>query len=84
MRVSNSLGQVTRTFLQMFGAERIGETREINVDDCIKTLAIPRRRIYDVVNIIESFGMIKRTRKNEYEIKCPFYIRDLIREIEVS
>ena len=52
--------------------------------DCIKELGIGRRRIYDIINIVESFGMVKRLRKNEYSIKCPLHIKNIVEDIEVS
>ena len=56
----------------------------INVDNCIKKLNINRRRIYDIINILESFQLIKRLKKNEYEIRSAMCIYDIIVDIEVS
>ena len=50
----------------------------INVEDCIHQLGIGRRRIYDIINILESFRMIHRVKKNEYEIKKATFIKDII------
>jgi E2F/DP family winged-helix DNA-binding domain len=30
-------------------------TTEVNVEDCVSALGVERRRMYDVVNILESF-----------------------------
>jgi transcription factor E2F7/8 len=56
----------------------------INIDHCIEELGIGRRRIYDIINILESFQMIKRLKKNEYEIKAIHFIKEMINDIEVS
>lgn len=57
-RSDKSLGEICRKFLKIFGAK--SETQEVNLDQCVQTLKIERRRIYDVVNILESFSVIKR------------------------
>lgn len=59
-------------------------TKVINVDDCISQLGLCRRRIYDIINILESFKIIKRLRKNEYEMKSAILIKHMIEQIEVS
>ena len=45
-------------------------------------MGISKRRIYDFINILESFQFIIRQRKNIYEIKPPSYIKDLIQKFE--
>lgn len=55
--------------MKVFGAKKIDTTETISVDKCIQELDIGRRRIYDIINILESFGLLTRLRKNEYSIK---------------
>jgi len=75
-----SLGENCRLFLKLFGAktEDKDKTEIIDIDDCIKTLKIERRRIYDIINILESFNLIRRLKKNKYEIKSPINIKYFI------
>ena len=83
-RLERSLGESCKKFLELFGAKNKEQCEYINVDDCIKKLNINRRRIYDIINILESFQMIKRLKKNEYEIRSAMCIYDIIVDIEVS
>lgn len=83
-RLERSLGESCKKFLELFGAKNKDKVEYINVDDCIKKLNINRRRIYDIINILESFQMIKRLKKNEYEIRSAMCIYDIIVDIEVS
>jgi hypothetical protein len=46
-------------------------------------LGIERRRIYDIVNILESFEMIQRIQKNVYILKPPEMIKKRIEGLEV-
>eukprot|EP00351_Strombidinopsis_sp_SopsisLIS2011_P003141 CAMPEP_0116871750 /NCGR_PEP_ID=MMETSP0463-20121206/2237_1 /TAXON_ID=181622 /ORGANISM="Strombidinopsis sp, Strain SopsisLIS2011" /LENGTH=61 /DNA_ID=CAMNT_0004510757 /DNA_START=549 /DNA_END=734 /DNA_ORIENTATION=- len=41
----------------------------INLEECVDKLGIERRRIYDVVNILEAFQLIKREAKNLYTLE---------------
>lgn len=53
-----SLGQICKRFLNTFGAKT--EERVVNLEDCVQFMKIERRRIYDIVNILESFQTIRR------------------------
>ena len=43
-------------FLNHFGAKN--DEKLVKLEDCVSELGIERRRIYDIVNILESFEMI--------------------------
>lgn len=62
-RKEKSLGELCRRFLYYYGIEGKGV---LYLDQCTKELGVERRRIYDIINILESFGVIRRRAKNEY------------------
>lgn len=65
-RKEKSLGELCRRFLYYYGIEGKGV---LYLDQCTKELGVERRRIYDIINILESFGVIRRRAKNEYHWK---------------
>jgi len=62
-RKEKSLGELCRRFLYYYGIEGNGV---LYLDQCTKELGVERRRIYDIINILESFSVIRRRAKNEY------------------
>jgi len=58
------LGELCRRFLHNYGIEGKGV---LLLDSCTKELGVERRRIYDIINILESFFVIRRRAKNEYQ-----------------
>jgi len=43
-----------------------GEQILVSLDQMAKTLCVERRRIYDIVNVLESVEILSRFRKNQY------------------
>ncbi|KAF2308648.1 hypothetical protein GH714_011705 [Hevea brasiliensis] len=54
---------VTMFFLRLYDS---GGVDSIGLDDAAARLGVERRRIYDVVNILESVGVVARKQKNRY------------------
>ena len=54
-RLENSLGELTRKFIQL-----IQEAPEQSVDlnEAAKVLGVQKRRIYDITNVLEGIGLI--------------------------
>lgn len=63
-RKEKSLGELCKRFLYLYG----GQGQDLlYLDQCTKELAVERRRIYDIINILESFNVIRRKAKNAYQ-----------------
>eukprot|EP00037_Helgoeca_nana_P014022 m.129857 g.129857 ORF g.129857 m.129857 type:complete len:560 (-) comp22350_c0_seq1:179-1858(-) len=62
-RKDKSLGLLSENFLKMFtGADHA----EICLDEVAKELGVERRRIYDIVNVLEGVEVVMRKEKNRY------------------
>lgn len=80
-RKEKSLGELCKRFLVLYGRE---QPDLLYLDSCTAELAVERRRIYDIINILESFFVIKRQAKNAYEWKGIHQIIESISQQIVS
>ncbi|XP_022751903.1 E2F transcription factor-like E2FF [Durio zibethinus] len=65
-RKEKSLGLLCSNFLALYNHDGV---QTIGLDDAASKLGVERRRIYDVVNILESIGVVARKGKNQYSWK---------------
>lgn len=63
-RKEKSLGELCKKFIYLYGSH---DYCIIALDECTQTLGVERRRIYDIINILESFNVLSRLAKNQYE-----------------
>ncbi|TNV86118.1 hypothetical protein FGO68_gene12197 [Halteria grandinella] len=75
-RKEKSLGELCRRFLGIYGSKF---RALLYLDQCTRELAVERRRIYDIINILESFQVINRQAKNAYQWKG---IHKIVKSIE--
>ncbi|KHN48628.1 E2F transcription factor-like E2FE [Glycine soja] len=62
-RKQKSLGLLCTNFLSLYDR---GSVHLIGLDDAAIRLGVERRRIYDIVNVLESIGLLSRKAKNQY------------------
>ncbi|KAJ3694662.1 hypothetical protein LUZ60_000039 [Juncus effusus] len=62
-RKSKSLSILCTNFMSLYNRDDVDA---IGLDDAAKRLGVERRRIYDIVNVLESVGVLARKGKNQY------------------
>ncbi|CAK9139182.1 unnamed protein product [Ilex paraguariensis] len=65
-RKEKSLGLLCSNFLKLYNHDGVDS---IGLDNAAIKLGVERRRIYDIVNILESVGVLVRKAKNQYSWK---------------
>lgn len=58
----NTLGGLATKFINLI---KKTSTKSINLNDVVKSLRVQKRRIYDITNVLEGVGLIKKSLKNK-------------------
>lgn len=80
-RKEKSLGELCKKFIYLYGSKNYCI---IALDECTYTLGVERRRIYDIINILESFNVLSRLAKNQYEWRGIYQIANSIQRMRQS
>ncbi|CAL1267887.1 unnamed protein product [Larinioides sclopetarius] len=63
-RYDTSLGQLTKKFLKLLSDATDGI---VNLNTACSLLAVPKRRLYDITNVLEGAGLIQKTSRNNIQ-----------------
>ena len=77
-RKDKSLGLLCDNFVKLFAA---GDAKAVELEEVAAKLSVGRRRIYDIVNVLESLDVVQKDRASAYTwlgmSKLPECVRDL-------
>ncbi|KAK2078001.1 hypothetical protein QBZ16_003869 [Prototheca wickerhamii] len=68
MQEDNSLSLLTRRFLALLSES---ETKSLDLNHACEVLAVQKRRIYDITNVLEGVGVLEKGAKNYVRFRSP-------------
>lgn len=60
-RKENGLVELTKKFIELL---KTAKEQTLDLNDAVITLKVQKRRIYDITNVLEGIGLIKKVSKN--------------------
>lgn len=62
-RAEHSLGELTRRFITII--KDSSPQLSVDLNEATELLGVPKRRIYDITNVLEGIGLIDKSSKNK-------------------
>jgi len=62
LRQENGLVELTKKFIQLI---KDAPEQCVDLNDAVDKLAVQKRRIYDITNVLEGIGLISKYKKNK-------------------
>ncbi|XP_066447779.1 transcription factor E2F7 isoform X1 [Eleutherodactylus coqui] len=82
-RKQKSLGLLCQKFLARYPSYPLStEKTTISLDEAASSLGVERRRIYDIVNVLESLNLVSRVAKNQYSWHGQHNINETLRNLQ--
>ena len=66
-RIENSLGELTRKFIELVRFSK--DKFRVDLNEASNILNVQKRRIYDITNVLEGIGLIEKIEKNKIKWK---------------
>jgi len=66
-RIENSLGELTRKFIELVRFSK--DKFRVDLNEASNILKVQKRRIYDITNVLEGIGLIEKIEKNKIKWK---------------
>lgn len=60
-RQDNSLSVLTRKFINLI---KNADNKTVDLNEAVTSLAVQKRRIYDITNVLQGVGYVQKTHKN--------------------
>ncbi|KAM8971968.1 transcription factor E2F7 [Pelodytes ibericus] len=84
-RKQKSLGLLCKRFLSRYPSYPMStEKMTISVDEAASNIGVERRRIYDIVNVLESLHLVSRVAKNQYCWNGQCNLNDTLRRLQMD
>ena len=67
-RKENGLVELTKKFIDLL---KEAPQQTVDLNEAVKTLDVQKRRIYDITNVLEGIGLIRKVSKNNIRWEGP-------------